>query len=143
VAQTNFQPQATGHLCLQVSIEHLEDIGATNNTGRENLHVGFSSSPANVCFKVWNQFKKPAPVHLEVRQLIKPGNTKERLWGSWVKHPEPQILQPGDVADVCVIVNPDKADVGSGTTAEFAVTAFIGKKMIGGVNLVITNKKGV
>ena len=58
VAQTNFQPQATGHLCLQVNIEHLEDIDTTNNTGQENLHVGYSSSPAEACFKVWNLTKE-------------------------------------------------------------------------------------
>ncbi len=140
VAQANFKPQATGHLCIQVNLEHVEDIGPINNTGQENLHVGYSSSPTDICFTVWNRTKEPAPVHLEVRQLIKPDDTKVRLWASWVKHPEPQILQPGEAAQASVTVDPDKADAGHGATAEFAVTAFIGKTMIGGVNLKITKK---
>jgi hypothetical protein len=139
-AQTDFPPPGTGHLCLRVNLEHIEDTNPANNSGQENLHVGYTSSPAEVCFMVWNLTKEPAPVHIEVRQLLNPKETKERLWASWVKHPDPQILQPGDRAQACVIVDPDKADVGSGTTAEFAVTAFIGNKMIGGVNLIITKK---
>jgi hypothetical protein len=54
-----------------------------------------------------------------------------------VYHPDPQILQPGDRAEACVIVDPERADVPVGATAEFAVTCFIGSAMIGGVNLLI------
>jgi hypothetical protein len=138
--QTNFQPHATGHLCLQVNIEHLEDIDTTNNTGQENLHVGYSSSPAETCFTVWNPTKEPAPVHFEVRQLFDPKEPKRILWASWVKHPDPQFLKPGDRAEACVIIDPEKADVPKGTKAEFAVTCFIGDTMIGGVNLIIIKK---
>ena len=141
IAQNEFTPPATGHLCINVEIEHLEDVKHTNNSGQENLHVGYSNSPTEVCFLVWNLTKLPAPVYLEVRQLIKPGMEKsERLWATWVKHPDPQILKPGNRAKACVIVDPDPADAKPGSQAEFAVTAFVGGKMVGGVNLIITKK---
>ena len=140
-AQNSFTPPTTGHLCILVEIEHLEDTKITNNMGQENLHVGYSNSPTEVCFLVWNLTEVPAPVHLEVRQLIKPGmEKKERLWATWIKHPDPQILQPGHRGKACVIVDPDPADVRPGTRAEFAVTAFVGGKMVGGVNAIITKK---
>ncbi len=139
-AETNFQPVVTGHVCIQVNIEHLEDIDTTNNTGQENLHIGYSSSPAEACFTVWNQTKEPAPVHFEVRQLFNPDDPQKILWASRVKHPDPQFIKPGDQAEACVIIDPDKIDVPKGTKAEFAVTCFIGKVMIGGVNLIIIKK---
>jgi hypothetical protein len=138
--QTTFQPHATGHLCLQVSVEHLEDIDVTNNTGQENLHVGYSSSPARACFTVWNPTKKPAPVHFEVRQLFDPQAEHKTLWASWIEHPDPQFLKPGEKARACVTVDPQKAKVPTGTKAEFAVTCYVGGHMIGGVNLIIVKK---
>jgi len=82
-----------------------------------------------------------APVHLEVRQLIPPGQEEEhKLWGTWIQHPVPQILKPGERAQACVIIDPDPADVRSGTTEEFAITAFIGGAMVGGVNAIMTKK---
>jgi hypothetical protein len=141
IVETSYSPPGTGHLCIKAEIEHLEDIKPGNNEGQENLHVGYSNSPTEVCFLVWNMTEEAAPVHLEVRQLIEPGQEKrERLWATWVKHPDPQILPPGMRAEACVIVDPDPADVGQGTQVEFAVTAFIGRKMIGGVNLIMTKK---
>lgn len=136
-----FSPPATGHVCIKASIEHIEDTDLTNNEGQENLHIGYTSSPAEVCFVVWNTAKFAAPVYVEVRQLIPPKmQGEERLWPVWVKHPVPQILQPGDRAEVCVIVDPARVDIKPGTVAEFAVTAFIAGEMIGGVNLIITAK---
>jgi hypothetical protein len=139
-AQTSFQPPATGHLCLQVNIEHLEDNDTTNNTGQENLHVGYSSSPAEAHFTVWNRTKDPGPVYFEVRQLFDPKAAKKVLWATWVKHPNPQILNPGDKATACLVIDPGKADVGHGAKADFAVTCFIGGKMIGGVNVRIIKR---
>ncbi len=142
-AQTvnTFTPPGTGHLCIKVQIEHPEDTGHKNNEGQENLHVGYSSSPTRVCFQVANPSREAAPVHLEVRQLIPPGQEEEhRLWGTWIQHPVPQVLQPGERAQACVIIDPDPADVRSGTTEEFAVTAFIGGVMVGGVNAIMTKK---
>jgi hypothetical protein len=122
-------------------IYHVEDITPNNNRGQENLHVGPTSSPAKVCFLIWNQTKRPAAVFLEVRQLIRPDQIdRERLWATQVVHPDPQVLQPGDRAEACIIVDPDVADVDEGTQAEFAVAGFIDGEMIGGVNLVIVKE---
>jgi hypothetical protein len=142
IAETTFQPQATGHLCIKAVIEHLEDTTPDNNEGQENLHVGYSSSPTDVCFSIWNLTNEPAPVYLEVRQLIDPSKDRkeQRLWASSIRHPDNQVLQPGERAEACITVDPDLADAKEGTQAEFAVTAFIGKKMIGGINLVMAKK---
>lgn len=140
-AQATFQPPTTGHLCILTQIEHLEDISLNDNQGQENLHVGISQSPTEVPFLVWNPTDRAAPIHLEVRQLIPPGKErKERLWAAWVRHPDPQILQPGQRARASVVVDPAQADIAVGTQAEFAVTAFIGSTMIGGVNLKMTRQ---
>jgi hypothetical protein len=141
-AEAPFTPGATGHLCLRVEIFHAEDITPDNNQGQENLHVGPTSSPTEVCFLVWNLTKEPAAVFLEVRQLPRPSEEpeEERLWGTWVVHPDPQVLEPGDRAEACVVVDPDLADARPGTTAEFAVTGYINGTMIGGVNLLMTKK---
>jgi hypothetical protein len=140
-AEAPFTPGQTGHVCVLAEIYHTEDITPSNNQGQENLHVGPTSSPAKVCFLVWNRTKKPAAVYLEVRQLIKPDKIgKERLWATKVIHPDPQVLQPGERSEACVIVDPDVADVKKGTKAEFAVTGFIDGEMIGGVNLVIVKQ---
>lgn len=94
-----------------------------------------------MCFEVYNRTEKSAPVHLEVRQLIPPKRQKkDQLWATWVEHPDPQILNPGEAAKACVIVDPDVADVPEGAAAEFAVTGFIGSEMVGGVNLLITKR---
>jgi hypothetical protein len=138
-AENNFLPFVTGHVCVLVTLEHPEDSDTSNNSGQENLHVGYANSPAKACFTVWNRTNTAAPVHFEVRQLMGPKQGKA-LWETWVKHPDPQILKPGETGEACVFVDPAKADVAVGATAEFAVTCFIGSTMIGGVNLLITNK---
>jgi len=143
-SEAPFTPAATGHLCMSCEIHHIEDINTNNNRGQENLHVGPTASPTKVCFLVWNLTKKPATVFLEVRQLIKPKQRmKERLWATWVKHPDPQVLKPEERAEACLIVDPDVADVEPGTKAEFAVTGFIDGKMIGGVNVELTKSKQI
>jgi hypothetical protein len=142
VAETTYSPQATGHLCLKVELEHIEDTKPQNNAGQENLHVGYTSSPAKVSFLVWNQTKEAMPVHFEVRQLIDPKRyKKERLWATDIQHPTPQFLAPGACGKAWVVMDPGPADVKPGTKAEFAVTAFIANRVIGGVNAIITKKK--
>jgi hypothetical protein len=114
----------------------VDDTNATNNKGQENLHVGETSSPSEICFDVWNPTKKPAAVYLEARQLSSPEQEGERrLWGSWIVHPDPQVIPPGGRARACIVIDPDPAKAYPGQEAEFAVTGFIGREMIGGVNV--------
>jgi hypothetical protein len=135
-ASAEFSPPATGHFCLVIKIDHKDETSLSDNTGQENLTVSYTQSPAEVCLDVINPTEHPAPVHLEVRQLITPGRLEEeKLWESWIRHPKPQVLQPGETARACLIVDPKHAEVPAGTPAEFAVTAFVGRKMVGGVNL--------
>lgn len=141
IAKMAYTPTATGHLCMQAEVQHVEDIKSSNNVGQENLHVGYTSSPAKVTFRLWNRTELPAPAHIEVRQLISPKNyPRERIWGTTVKHPEPQILPPGGTGEATVVFDPAPADATLGTKAEFAITVFLAGKMVGGVNAVITRK---
>ena len=76
---------------------------------------------------------------MEVRQLLNPKQEEQdRLWASWIEHPDPQILKPGERAKACLIVDPDIADVKPGTKAEFAVTGFINGRTVGGINVQLT-----
>jgi hypothetical protein len=140
-AAVQFSPPSTGHLCIQARVEHMEDITPDNNEGQQNLHVGYSSSPAKFSFLVWNETEEAAPVHLEVRQLFRPGEQeKRRLWATSVTHPNPQILPPGGRGEAWVTIDPKVADARRGEKAEFAVTAFVGSRMVGGVNAIITKQ---
>ena len=136
-AEAPFTP-GTGHICIQAEVFHAEDVNSVNNKGQENLHVGPTSSPAKVCFEIWNTTRKPAAVFIEVRQQVPGDRTgREPLWATQVVHPDRQVLQPGEKAEACVEVDPKYADVPQGAKAAFAVTGFIEGQMIGGVNLVI------
>ena len=55
-------------------------------------------------------------------------------------HTEPQLIQPGEAVEAWVIIDPTKVDVGIGEQAEFALTAYVDGKVIGGVNFIIINK---
>ena len=65
---------------------------------------------------------------------------KDRIWATAIRHPDPQVLAPGDRREAWVVIDPAPADVKRGMKAEFAVTAYIGGTMIGGVNAIITKK---
>ena len=137
-AEAPFTPAGTGHLCVQAEVFHAEDVATLNNKGQENLHVGPTSSPAKVCFEIWNTSRTPAAVFIEVRQLVPADRIgREPLWATQVIHPDRQVLRPGEKAEACVAVDPKYADVPQGAKAAFAVTGFIEGRMIGGVNLVI------
>ena len=51
-AEIRWAPPGTGHLCMLVEIYQFEDINTNNNRGQENLHVGPTSSPAEIPFLV-------------------------------------------------------------------------------------------
>jgi len=137
-AQVQWAPPSTGHLCIMVEIYHIEDINESNNKGQENCHVGPTSSPAEVCFVLWNPTEEPTAVHLELRQLITPAQQEtERLWETWVRHPDPQVIPPGERTEACVIMDPKLAQVRPGQQAEFALTGFINRRVVGGVNFIM------
>ncbi|UCE73701.1 MAG: hypothetical protein JSV56_11845 [Methanomassiliicoccales archaeon] len=137
---SGWTPPRTGHVCIIAEIYHIEDIKTSDNIGQENLHIGPSSSPAQVRFLVYNPTNKPASVNLELRQFIKSGQEEEeKLWPSWIRHPDPQVIPPGDSREAWVIIDPPP-DVPSGQQAEFALTAFIDRQVIGGINFIIIKK---
>jgi hypothetical protein len=139
-AQVQWAPGSTGHLCVKAFLYHVEDINEDNNEGQENCHVGPTSSPAKVAFMVGNPTKTAGYVHLELRQLFKKGSQMKLLWESQIEQPDPQWLEPGEKRQAWVVIDPASADVGSGESAEFALTGFMGRKMIGGVNFIIIKR---
>jgi len=147
-AQVPWSPPSTGHSCILVEIDHVEDINTSNNRGQENCHVGPTSSPAVVDFEIWNPSKKPAMVFLELRQLMpRPDGTDEGLsrlvWPSSLKHPDPQLIPPGRNRKAAVVIDPDKAlkPIRAGEKAEFVLTGFIDGEVIGGVHFTVTKKR--
>lgn len=138
-----WKPPSTGHVCIKVLIYHLEDINEDNNRGQENCHVGTTASPAMVPFALHNPTKMPAMVHLELRQIIGAQEGDEErpvlLWLTHLKHPDPQMLQPGQRAKAWAVIEPHPK-ARSGDKAEFSLTAYVGKTVIGGINFIIYKK---
>ncbi|RPH33844.1 MAG: hypothetical protein EHM93_03260 [Bacteroidales bacterium] len=143
-ATANWTPSVSGHVCIKAEIYHIEDINPANNMGQENCHVGPTSSPAEVKFTLCNPTDKPAMVFLKVYQHKTKGNEgKTRsLWGSFIKHPDPQLLKPGECREISVIVDPDFSvdKVSKGEVAKFTVSGYINRKLIGGIDLEVVKK---
>lgn len=143
-AEVRWTPGSTGHLCIKADLYHIEDINTDNNYGQENCHVGPTSSPARITFRVWNPTNEPAMIYLELRQHLDRENNDERsvLWGSSIVHPDPQLIKPGDYMDAEVIVDPDLAEVKviKGQKGYFTLSGFINGKMIGGIDFEIVKK---
>ncbi len=140
IAENTWTPQGTGHICIQAEIYHVEDINPDNNLGQENCHVGASSSPYKIPFAVCNPTDRAAAMFLEFRQLTPIADQEHRPWATWLKHPDPQVLAPGDCREAIAYVDPDPARAKSGDIAEFSLTGFAGRKMIGGVNFIVEKK---
>lgn len=139
-ARITWIPQATGHICIQAEIYHVEDINPGNNLAQENCHVGTSNSPYDIPFQVCNPTRQAAAMFLELRQLF-PGTDPEHVpWATWLTHPHPQVLPPGECREATAHVDPDPAKVKSGDIAEFALTGFAGRQMIGGVNFIVKKR---
>ena len=139
-AEITWAPPDTGHLCMKIEIYHIEDINEDNNEGQENLHVGPTSSPAEVPFLIYNPTERPVAVYLEVRQLLTPGEEEqEPLWATWIEHPDPQTISPGEAREAVAIFDPKWTDVGPGAVARFVLTAFVDGEIIGGMQFRITN----
>ena len=140
-ARMDWTPAITGHVCIRMKIDHIEDINTDNNVAQENCHVGTAASPSEATFLVWNPTDKPAYMFLELAQIFpREQTTYFRYWDPKIVQPDPQLLQPGEKREVKVIVDPDPAQAKSGEKAEFALTGFINGKVIGGVNMIIKKK---
>ena len=144
-SEVRWTPGSTGHLCLRADIYHLEDINDNNNSGQENCHVESTTSPAIVPFLVWNPTDKPAMVYFELRQQLQAEDVEEGmvLWGGRIKHPDPQLIPPGESIRAEVIIDPDLAitKIRPDQEAEFSLTGFIDGKVIGGANFIIVKKR--
>jgi hypothetical protein len=139
-AENTWSPQATGHICIQVETYHVEDINPDNNLGQENCHVGTSNSPYKIPFQVCNPTDQASAMFLEIRQLSPKSDQEHPPWATWLNHPNPQVLEPGDCREATAFVDPDPAKAKPGDIAEFALTGFAGRQMIGGVNFIVEKK---
>jgi len=83
-------------------------------------------------------------VYFELRQIGECDKEEDewKYWASWIIHPDPQLIQPGDSATVKVTFDPDMYGnkIRPGECVEFALTGYVGKKVVGGVNFDITKK---
>lgn len=142
IAQNQWVPPTTGHLCVKVEIYHNEDTYSSNNTGQENCNVGPTSSPISVTLKVRNPDKEPRALHYEVRQIFPiTGKRNPPMWQTKVKHPDPQVLNADAETEIIVTADPDYTYVEPGVVTEFAVTNYLDGEIIGGVNL--TTERGL
>ena len=141
-AEVSWVPQ-TGHKCILVEIYHVEDINLDNNKGQENCDVSGTASPAEIPFLIWNPTEKSAMVHLELRQILKPGQDgPEWMWNARLRQPDPQLIMPGQKEGIKALVSIEPPDhIKPGQEAEFALTAFIGRKVVGGVNFTVIKGK--
>jgi hypothetical protein len=143
-AKVNWSPSVTGHVCIRAELYHIEDINPDNNKGQENCHVGPTASPAKVEFQLCNPTDKPAMVFLRLVQHTKMGQEGRPmpLWGSFFRHPEPQLLKPGECREAIVVVDPDYAvdKVNKGDSAHFTISGYIDRELIGGIDLDIVKK---
>jgi hypothetical protein len=64
----------------------------------------------------------------------------ERVWPTTIIHPDPQVIPPGESKEAVVEIDPDKIKIRPCQTAEFALTAFVDGKVVGGANFIITKK---
>ncbi len=107
-AEISWVPSPTGHLCIKVLIDHVEDIYVSNNSGQENCDVRPTSSPATVALNVWNPTDYPGATYFEIRQLyLNDEGNNEPIWETMVVHPNPQVLEPGSEGNAEIVVNPD------------------------------------
>ncbi|TLX70282.1 hypothetical protein E9993_22415 [Labilibacter sediminis] len=142
IAQVQWVPPITGHLCVKVEIYHNEDIYTSNNSGQENCNVGPTSSPLSVTFSVRNPSDVSRALHYEVRQLYpNKGKRVPPIWHTMIKHPDPQVLEPNAETEITVTADPDHTYVEPGVVTEFSVTNYLDGEIIGGVNL--TTERGI
>lgn len=142
LAEVQWVPPITGHLCVKVEIYHNEDIYTTNNSGQENCNVGPTSSPLSVTFTVRNPSDQPRAMHYEVRQLYPAvGGRIPKIWNTTIQHPDPQVIPPDTETEVTVTVDPDYTYIEPGETTEFAVTHYLDGEILGGINL--TTSRGL
>ena len=71
-----------------------------------------------------------------VKRLDTSDDYYQPIWGTMVVHPDPQIIPPGEYRQASVVIDPEMAGINSGQ-AEFSLTGFINRRMIGGVNFII------
>jgi hypothetical protein len=134
-AEIEWVPPITGHLCLRVYVDHVEDIKASNDVGQENCDVGPTASPAVVPFAVRNPSDVPAVFYFELRQLY-----RGPLWETWIEHPDPQVIPAGEEVEAKVVFDPGWTYIEPGKETEFSLTGYVNGEMVGGVN-VITYRK--
>ena len=101
---------------------------------------GAVNSPYEIPFQVCKPTDEATAMFLELRQIEPAPDPERRPWGTWVRHPDPQVLEPGECREAVAIVDPDPARATKGDKAEFALTGFADGEMIGGVKFIVIEK---
>ena len=136
IAEVQWAPPVTGHICFVAYIHHDYDESFTNNMGQENTHVHPVTSPGEANFTITNPTGTPALVYLEARQVDHPDN----IWPAYLLRDYPQTLNPGKNQTVWLIIEaPDDALVNE--TRLFSVSGYINDELIGGLEIEFVVKR--
>jgi hypothetical protein len=135
IAEADWTPAVTGHVCLLVTIAHPWDSNLDNNRGQENTHVQPVSSPGAFTFTLWNPANTSALIYLEARQVM--GGS---IWPAQLKRDYPQVQAPGAERAVTVTVTaPSSAQ--HREIHRFTISAYINDTLIGGIEVdVVVNR---
>ena len=133
----------TGHICLNATVHHLNDINLRNNFGQENTDVAplTASSPitGGSLISIGNPTSSPKYVFLDVRQQC----SLDSIWRAEIDGLSYLVIPPGGHDNVTLQITPPPG-VSDGDTRLFTVTLYIDGQYVGGasikgvVNLVTT-----
>lgn len=138
VAEMDWSPSVTGHVCLRPRFSHPWDLNTVDNWGQENTEVKPVTSPGVTNFTVYNPTEERALVYIDLRQM---GNLDD-IWEVVLERDYPQELDPGENQTVFFNVNvPD--DVPLNETRTFIVNMYIGDELIGGVQIDVVKSEPI
>lgn len=129
IAEADWTPAVTGHVCLLVTLAHPWDSNLDNNRGQENTHVQPVSSPGAFTFSLWNPANTSALIYLEARQVM-----GASIWPAQLKRDYPQVQAPGTERTVTLtVIAPSSAQ--DREVHRFTINAYINDTLIGGIEV--------
>ncbi|MFW9958085.1 MAG: C25 family cysteine peptidase [Candidatus Odinarchaeota archaeon] len=123
-------PTQSGHICLNTTVFHPNDMNLKNNVGQENTDVARLQSPGKSWFLVGNPTDKSASVYLEVRQQC----SIDDIWGAEIMGLSYQEILPGDFENISLEVTSPPGTNG-GEKRLFIVSLYIDGIYYGGLQV--------
>jgi len=150
-------PTTSGHYCLQVQLQPVDDSNTLNNLGQENTNVGTANSPAVFTFRLRNDTRQRQTYRFELDAYVLgtpdpcgPSNSAADRQARLARHrrgaqplpagwqvtvdPQSPTLDPGDSLIVNVTASPPSGATGSQV---INVQAFHSGGLAGGITLTV------